>query len=107
MDAYKPLYNDSQVKEMDEKYGEAVGPGGAVPFEMDKLGEGAQNEGWTMNDEYDAPTEEYGDDRADADKVGPLACLPGSARAPAGGVIRRLWAPLGRPVCSGMDYCAV
>ena len=39
-------------------------------MDMDKLGKGADaNAGWTMNDEYDAEDEDYGDDRPDADKV--------------------------------------
>ena len=77
MDAYKPLYNESQLKNMDEQYGKATGPESQEAFDMDKLGENAnaQGGGWTMNDEYDAPLEEYGDDRPDADKVSPCRGL--------------------------------
>lgn len=70
IDDYKPLYNDGQMKDMDEQYGKVMGPGSQEEFDMDKLGDGAAGEGgWTMSDEYDAPSEEYGDDRPDADKV--------------------------------------
>ena len=72
---WKPKFSDSQVSKMDEEYGKLAG-GTSQGFDMDKLGEGADaNAGWTMNDEYDAEDEEYGDDRPDADKVLVLCVL--------------------------------
>ena len=72
--SYKSVYSDSQAQEMDKKYADAAGQDSAS-FDMDKLGEGADAAGgWTMNDEYDPPQEEYGDDRADADKVPAPSC---------------------------------
>lgn len=68
---WKPKYSDSDAAKMDEEYGKTSGST-SEPFDMDKLGEGAQSAGgWTMSDEYDAPNEEYGEDRPDADKVLP------------------------------------
>ena len=73
VDDHKPLYDDSQMKAMDEQYGKATGPESQETFDMDKLGDNANSQGggWTMSDEYDAPLEEYGEDRPDADKVSP------------------------------------
>ena len=73
---WKPKYSDDQAAKMDEEYGKTAGSTSAN-FDMDKLGEGAEQAGgWTMADEFDAdPEEEYGADKADADKVCVSSCL--------------------------------
>ena len=75
--SWQPKYSDADASKMDEAYGKLAG-GDSAGFDMDKLGEGAEQAGgWTMADEFDAEDEEYGDDRPDADKVHPWAQASG------------------------------